>query len=276
MGIIGLGNETYLYVNGIVVNREIVLYDHVTLLPVSAELDSNVASKLIEKNVDYFIAALSSGNLNAQIKIEAESAKELAVEAWNSQWDCLLLGAIINNSVMCNLQCDKPVELINEASYLNVTNYELRGTRGISKELTTEDETWIEKHYKKARELLDHQRYNTAVHCMATYTWHSLPNVQLAILWSGIESLFNVSTEVGFRVSLYISNYLSNNHEEAKSLFSHIKDIYNARSSAVHGSNRKLKKPIDEYVNNSADILNRLIRKCAENNALPDIESLVF
>jgi hypothetical protein len=180
----------------------------------SAELDSNVASKLIEKNVDYFIAALSSGNLNAQIKIEAESAKELAVEAWNSQWDCLLLGAIINNSVMCNLQCDKPVELINEASYLNVTNYELRGTRGISKELTTEDETWIEKHYKKARELLDHQRYNTAVHCMATYTWHSLPNVQLAILWSGIESLFNVSTEVGFRVSLYISNYLSNNHEE--------------------------------------------------------------
>ena len=84
MGIIGLGNETYLYVNGIVVNREIILYDHVTLLPVSAELDSNVASKLIEKNVDYFIAALSSGNLNAQIKIEAESAKELAVEAWNS------------------------------------------------------------------------------------------------------------------------------------------------------------------------------------------------
>lgn len=49
MGIIGLGNETYLYVNGIVVNREIILYDHVTLLPVSAELDSNVASKLIEK-----------------------------------------------------------------------------------------------------------------------------------------------------------------------------------------------------------------------------------
>ena len=31
---------------------------------------------------------------------------------------------------------------------------------------------------------------------MASYRWHSVPRVQLAVIWSGIESLFNVNTEV--------------------------------------------------------------------------------
>ncbi len=61
--------------------------------------------------------------------------------------------------------------------------------------------------------LLSNNIYSTAVHAMASYRWHSIPRIKLAILWSGVESLFNVSTEVSFRLSLYTSHFLDNYNE---------------------------------------------------------------
>ena len=198
MSIVGIGKETYLYVNGITVNQELTLRDDVTILPATAAFDFQSASNLIKNDTDYSIVVLTAGNLYSQMKITAGSDEELAINTWNAQWDCLLLGAIVNNSVMSNLQSDKPVESIKEANYLHVTNYELRGIKGISKELTEEDADWIKEHYAKAWTLLDNDRFQTAVHCMSTYLWHTLPRVQLAILWSGIEALFDINSEISF------------------------------------------------------------------------------
>ena len=71
-------------------------------------------------------------------------------------------------------------------------------------------------------------------HAMASYRWHSVPRVQLAILWSGIESLFNVNAEVSFRISLYIANFLSDDSEQADKIFKKVKKLYSACSTAVH------------------------------------------
>ena len=275
MSIIGVGNETYLFVNGLIVNRSIELNKDITILPITAEFDYESASKLIKNDIDFSVVVLSGSNLYSQIRITAETAEDLAAKAWNAQWDCLLLGALINNSVMSNIQCDKPVEALKEADYLNVTNYELRGIIGESKELTEKDEEWIKTHYKSAYRLLDNQQYQTAVHCMSTYLWHSLPRVQIAILWSGIESLFNVSTEISFRLSLCIANFLSeNDKEKAKEIFTKVRKLYNLRSAAVHGN--KMKGDINQIVQDSADLLSALIKKCAELETLPDKDNLIF
>lgn len=259
MSIIGFEKETYLFVNGLYVDHEIQLREGITLLPVTSEIDNTIASKLIKKDIDYSIMVLAASNLYAQLRIVAESEEKLALEAWNAQWDCLLLGAIINNSIMSNLQCDKPIESLEDASILRVTNYELRGIKGISKQLTLEDEQWIRNHYKKAMDLLEEQHFQTAVHCLSTYLWHSLPRVQLAILWPGIESLFNVNNEVSFRISIYVANFLcGNNKEQAKSLFEKVKKMYGARSAAVHGG--IMKESIDELVSESATLLNAIIK----------------
>lgn len=47
MGIIGIGKETYLYVNGISCSHEINLRKDVTLIPVDSKMKFDIVSKLI-------------------------------------------------------------------------------------------------------------------------------------------------------------------------------------------------------------------------------------
>ena len=103
---------------------------------------------------------------------------------------------------------------------------------------------------------------------MASYRWHSMPRIQLAILWSGIESLFNVSTEVSFRVTLYIARFLAGRDDiKANEIFKKVKKLYNMRSSAVHGN--KMKEDISSFVDDSAALLNQLILSSADIGELP-------
>lgn len=276
MGIIGVGNETYLYVNGISCKHEICLQENITLMPANSPIQFDKASKLIKCDIDFSIAVLSSVTLSAELKITATNEQELARNAWNAQWDCLLLGALFNCDVMSNLQSDKPINEIENASYINVTNYAFHALLSKNYTLSEEDEKWIHEYYGTASYLICYNDvYRTAVHAMASYRWHSMPRIQLAILWSGIESIFNVSTEVSFRVSLYIARFLAgSNEQEANQLFKKVKKLYNMRSSAVHGN--KIKDDISESVKESAVLLNRLIIKCAEIGSLPNTENLIF
>lgn len=142
-------------------------------------------------------------------------------------------------------------------------------------QLNDNDEKWINAYYSTAYKLLDKDPYMTAVHAMASYKWHSMPRVQLSVLWSGIEALFEVSTEISFRISLYIVNFLAGSDAAgARELFSKTRKRYSSRSASVHGG--KIKGNIDDLVSESAILLNRIIRRCAELGTLPDTEDLVF
>lgn len=275
MGVIGVGDETYLYINGIKTLERILLHDSVSLLPITATFHYGKISGLLKSDLDYAVAAVSGRNLASQIEITAENPEQLVTMAWNAAWDCLLLGALFHCDVMDNLQCDKPVEKLDEAKYVNITNYAFRSILNEPYLLTSDDISWINSYYSSAYDLLEKESYMTAVHAMASYQWHSLPRVQLAIIWSGIEALFQASTEISFRISLYIANFLSNGDKEsAKTLFDHTRKLYSARSASVHGS--KIKGDVKELVNDSAVLLNQIIRRCAEVNALPEINDLVF
>jgi hypothetical protein len=164
---------------------------------------------------------------------------------------------------------------MDKATEVNVTNYAFRAMLSDPYQLNENDEKWINSYYSVAYKLLDKDPYMTAVHAMASYRWHSMPRVQLAILWSGIEALFEVSTEISFRISLYIANFLADSDAaEAKDLFSKTRKLYSSRSAAVHGG--KIKGDLNDLVSESASLLNRLIRRCAELGVLPDTDNLIF
>lgn len=275
MSIVGIGSETFLYVNGISTTHALQLADVILLLPINTELQFDNVSRLIPSDIDYSVAVLCAPNISSQLRVTSKNEETLGVVAWNAQWDCLLLGALFNCEVMCNLQCDKPIEKVSDATYFYVTNYAFHGVLKNVYVLTEDDESWLNQHYHIARSLLDSDIYLTAVHAMASYRWHSIPRVQLAILWSGIEALFNVSTEISFRISLYIAKFLSEQDDVvASEVFTKVRKLYNARSSAVHGG--KIKGDLDTLVFESAQILNRLIRRCAESGQLPDVNKLIF
>lgn len=80
---------------------------------------------LFENDIDFSIAVLCNPTIASQLYIIGDDAKHLVANAWNAQWDCILLGALLNCNVMCNLQCDQPIEKIAEAKYLHILKREM-------------------------------------------------------------------------------------------------------------------------------------------------------
>ena len=275
LGILGVRTETYLYINGIVFNEEIKINDSKMLLPASCELPFGIISKAIKSDIDYSIAVLFGKSIDSQMRIIANNPKELAISAWNAQWDIMLLSAIFNCSADCNLQCTDSVYSITDTSILTITNYHVHSL-GLSPYITNgSDVKWLKEHFINAQALLDDERFSTAVHSLASYKWHSLPRVQLAVLWMGIESLFKVDSELVFRISLYVAKFLEGNDDaKARDVFNDVKRLYKARSSAVHGG--KLKGDLPSIVAQSSLLLNKLIKRCAEKNELPNVDKLAF
>ncbi len=274
MPIIGRGTETYLLLTGISVSNTVHLVAHTELLPAVCELSPEQLAGMLKNHFEYAVALLVVPMIRSQLHLTAETPKKLAVLGWNAQWDCLLLSALFDRDVLWNLQSDKPVNEIGPGDSLNVTNSHLSGVNALAAhELTTTDEAWLKTHIEVARKLLGDQAFQTAVHSLASFHWHPHPRTRLALIWSGIEALFGIDSEVVFRVSLYSARFLApNNESERLKIFADVKRLYKQRSAAVHGS--RMKGDLQIAVRESADLLRRLIRRCVENKELPPVKAL--
>lgn len=58
MGMIGMGNECYLYVNGISVSKPIWLHDTVCISPAKSAIKWKEVMPLFENDIDFSIAVL--------------------------------------------------------------------------------------------------------------------------------------------------------------------------------------------------------------------------
>lgn len=272
-GFVGVGTETYVYLNGIRPRGEVALGDGVVFLPASCRPspDDIIAKTKYESDVG--VACIFLRSVSACFRIEAETPKDLAARAWNSQWDAVLLGALYNCEVGHTFQSDVPPESFAKAKIFQVTNYAFRGlNRGKIRNITSAEHRWMATHYGTAKKLMDDERYSDAVHSLASYRWHSMPRAQIALLWSGIEGLFGVEGELSFRMSLYIAKYLSPRRgARQKALFDSVRRLYAIRSKAVHGG--KLKNA-HEFVEESVTILRQLVVRCAELGELPNTSTL--
>jgi len=266
---------TYLYLNGLATNRTVRLSDQVELLPASADCNADLFLSLGKSDIDISVISLFLPQVTSQLKVTGNDAKDTAIRAWNAVWDGLLLGALIGAEVMCNIQSEVRAEELTPESTVAVTNYHLRGlSRGTPVALTEADISWIESNYEKALTLLDNESFQNAAHCLASYRWHSMPRARLAILWSGIEGLFGVESEIVFRVSLYTARFLEpHDNARQREVFGRVKELYKLRSKAVHGG--RMKGNANEGVDESASLLRTLVRRCAELGSMPNLEGLV-
>ncbi|MFG5409867.1 hypothetical protein ABXN37_19490 [Piscinibacter sakaiensis] len=185
-------------------------------------------------DVDISVISLFLPKVRSQLRISCTDGAQTSVLAWNAVWDGLLLGAVLGTDVMCNLQSDVPAENLTPESNVAVTNYHLRGfAKTPAFDLSELDVVWIESHFESARRLLADEAFQNAVHCLATYRWHTMPRARLAVLWSGVEGLFGVDSEIVFRVSLYTALFLEpDDGLKRRETFSRVKDLYKLRSKA--------------------------------------------
>lgn len=274
MSILGKGTETFLLINGLAVGRRISLGSGVYIAPAQCDPNPDAIIKVSRSEVDLGIAAIFLRRVSSQIHITSDDPKSLAVLAWNTLWDVVLLSAIFNCNASSNLQSDSPAESFGFDTTLNVINYHLHSLGSLEVRSVSEEEAqWIENHFEDARNLLKDSNFMNAAHSMASYHWHPHPRAKLAILWSGIEGLFDIQSELTFRISLYCARFLSpEDRHQRNSIFSSVKSLYKLRSIAVHGSD--FGKDVNSGVVDSAKLLQDLIRRCIETNKMPKIDEL--
>jgi hypothetical protein len=272
-GIIGKGTETYLYLNGIRPSEATVLSEGVVLLPASCNPDPDDIIRKSRSEIDLGVACVFLRSVSACLHITANTPKDLAIRTWNAQWDAVLLSALHDCEIGHSFQAEVPPEDFAKSEDFHVTNYAFKGlTAGKPKMITPAKHRWLSRHYVSAKTLLDDDRFMNAVHCLSSYRWHTMPRIQLALLWSGIEGLFGVDYEVSFRLSQYIARLLCpRNKVRQRLLFDSTKKLYTVRSKAVHGG--KLKAPGDA-VKQSLDLLRKLVVRCAETQSMPNTDML--
>lgn len=274
MQIFGTGKETYLFINGLHVNRKIDLGNQIDLLPAKCSVGPEVLLKVGKYDLDIGVAILFLNRISCQLHITADDSKELAIRAWNSLWDAVLLSALFNCEAICNFQSVVSAEVLRNADELKITNYHLRGlSNDPPYEVTESDAEWLERNFESARQLLKDERFTTAIHCLAFYKSHTHPRARLALLWAGIEGLFDVSTELIFRMSLYVSRFLEpDDVNRRRELFVGMKKLYDHRSKAVHGAT--LKDDPQSAIDESAELLRRILWRCVSEKRLPEIDQL--
>ena len=273
MAIVGSGRRTFLYINGIQPREMISLGDGVSFEASICKPEPSAIIAACKSEIDMGVACVYLRSVRSYFKVVAKNPRKLAIRAWNAQWDAVLLNALFNCEAAIHFQADRIPEEFSASTKLNIPHYHLHiGSLRQTRVLTIAEHKWIKKHYRHAKLLMDVEKYRNAVHCVSSYRWHASPRVQLAVLWSGIEGLFGVGYELSFRISLYVSRYLSPNRKAVRrKIFEDIKKLYSLRSKAIHGSSIK---KLGDSVSQTALILRRLISKCAEHNELPDISNL--
>jgi hypothetical protein len=274
-GILARGNETFLLINGLKVSKAIQLSESTTLEPVRKRPRLESITIIEGDEIDRSIVSIYLEYVQAQLHITGPNAKTLARSAWNAQWDVVLLSAIFNCRADCILQSTTSALVLGPTTMVNVLHRHLADLGSLRVfRLTARDEKWLQWYFAPARELMREPNFQNAVHSMSSYHWHPHPRAKLAILWSGIEGLFSIESELAFRMSLYCARFLApSDLDELRAIFAMVKKLYRIRSQAVHGA--RLGEDINVAVADSSELLRRLIRRCIEVDSLPQTEDLV-
>lgn len=127
------------------------------------------------------------------------------------------------------------------------------------RKLVKEDASWIRDNYEKFNSLAaESKSFRFALTAAVDWQYSSDPRVAIAQLWSGIEAVFGISSELVYRISLLIASLLEPRGVARRNKFNQVRKLYGVRSKAVHGeevSDEKLTKAMLE----SFDILSKLL-----------------
>lgn len=125
--------------------------------------------------------------------------------------------------------------------------------------VTAEDAAWVYDHFEDFNELCaQNQACRFALEALADWRYSQNPRVAIARLWSGIESLFSVSAELVYRISIVAASLTAERGETRIARFEAFKKLYGIRSKAVHGEELSEQKLI-EGVEQSASLLRDLL-----------------
>ncbi|MEY2488780.1 MAG: hypothetical protein QOC70_722 [Verrucomicrobiota bacterium] len=116
--------------------------------------------------------------------------------------------------------------------HLRILNCQSAG----KKEVGEDDADWIRMHFDKFNELASvSERFRFALEASNDWRYCKDARTSISRLWAGIESLFGISSELVFRLSLMAASILHPRGPQRRECFHRVKKLYGVRSKAVHG-----------------------------------------
>lgn len=99
-----------------------------------------------------------------------------------------------------------------------------------------DDATWISTHFGTVNRLASEgEAFRLALEAAIDWRYTKEPRVAIGRIWSGIEAVFGITSELVYRVSGLCASLLEERGEPRKARFQAVKKLYGLRSKAVHG-----------------------------------------
>jgi hypothetical protein len=98
------------------------------------------------------------------------------------------------------------------------------------------DATWIGEHFETFNQLASKSEpFRLALEAAIDWRYSKDPRLAVGRIWSGIEAIFGISSELVYRISILSASLLEERGEARKSRFQAVKKLYSLRSKAIHG-----------------------------------------
>lgn len=126
-------------------------------------------------------------------------------------------------------------------------------------QVTGLDALWIQEHFPAFNSLAaESESFRFALEAFVDCRFAKEARTAIARLWSGIEAMLGIDSELVYRISLVAASLLEARGDARKRRFEEIKKLYGLRSKAVHGD----KLPEDKVsfaLGGARDLLGELI-----------------
>lgn len=102
--------------------------------------------------------------------------------------------------------------------------------------VSDEDAAWIYKSFGAFNRLAsESEAFRLALEAAIDWRYAKEPRLAVGRIWTGIEALFGISSELVYRISSLCASLLEERGERRKAGFQSVKKLYGLRSKAVHG-----------------------------------------
>jgi len=102
--------------------------------------------------------------------------------------------------------------------------------------MSDEDAAWIYKNFGTINRLASEtEAFRLALEAAIDWRYAKEPRVAVGRIWTGIEALFGIKSELVYRTSSLCASLLEERGERRKARFQEVKKLYGLRSKAVHG-----------------------------------------
>lgn len=142
--------------------------------------------------------------------------------------------------------------------------------------LNQEEATWISDNFEKFNLLAaNDERFRFGLEAAVDWRYTKKPRVAMSRLWSGIESIFGIKSELVYRISLLISTIIADRGSDRIDMFKKSNNLYDVRSKAVHGGTIDDNKLI-LGVFESYEILRKILIDAVERGAIRSEEDYLL